>query len=170
MTTFQIAAVSVAAAAVASDLKSRRIPNALTFGAAGVAVLAHGVSEGVGAAGVSVAGWLVGVAIFFPVFALGGMGAGDLKLLGAIGALLGPVAAVWVCLFTGVAGGVMAVVVGIASGYLSSAFSNIYGLLMFWRVHGVKPAPDMMLDTHKGPRLAYAVPVFAGLIAALWLR
>lgn len=170
MTTYQVAAVVVAALAVVSDLKSRRIPNLLTFGAAGIAVAAHAASEGLTGGATAIAGWLVGVAIFIPVFALGGMGAGDVKLLGAIGALLGPRAAVWVCLFTGVAGGVMAVIVAVATGYSSRALWNVYGLVMFWRVSGVKPAPELMLDTHKGPRLAYAVPVFAGLVAAIWLQ
>lgn len=170
MMIYQTAAIVVTALAVISDLKTRRIPNLLTFGAALGAIASHGLLEGRGAAGMALAGWVVGVAIFFPVFALGGMGGGDIKLLGAIGALLGPRAALWVCLFTGIAGGVMGIGVALATGYFSRALSNVYGLLIFWRVSGVKPAPDLMLDTHKGPRLAYAVPVFAGLVAAIWLR
>jgi prepilin peptidase CpaA len=170
VTTYQIAAVIIAALAVVSDLRTRRIPNVLTFGAAIAAVVARGLFDGIGSAGVGLAGWAVGVAIFFPVFALGGMGAGDIKLLGAIGALLGPLAALWVCLFTGVAGGVMGIAVALWTGYFSRALSNIYGLLMFWRVSGVQPAPDLVLESHNGPRLAYAVPVFAGLMAAIWLR
>ena len=170
MTPYQLAALVVAALAVVTDLRTRRIPNVLTFGAAVGAIVAHGLSEGIGAAGVGLVGWAVGVAVFFPVFALGGMGAGDIKLLGAIGALLGPRAALWVCLFTGIAGGVMGIGVALATGYFSRALSNIYGLLMFWRVSGVQPAPGLVLESHKGPRLAYAVPVFAGLMAAIWLR
>ena len=118
----------------------------------------------------SLAGWLLGVAFFFPVFALGGMGAGDVKLLGALGAWLGPVAAVWVALYSGIAGGVMAAVRGAFSGYLTKAFTNVWGLLMYWRVVGLRPAPELTLSTHQGPRLAYAVPVLAGLMVTLWFR
>jgi prepilin peptidase CpaA len=170
MNTFQIAALAVAAVAVLSDVRTRRIPNVLTFGAAGAAIAAHAIEGGLAGAATACGGWLVGAAIFFPVFALGGMGAGDIKLLGALGAFLGPASAAWLCLFTGIAGGVMGILVAVGSGYLSRALSNLYGLLMFWRVSGVKPAPELMLETHKGPRLAYAVPVFAGLVASLWLH
>ena len=170
MTIFPVAALAIATVAVITDLRTRRIPNVLTFGAALAAFVAHGWTGGPVDALWSVAGWFVGAALFVPVFALGGMGAGDVKLLGAMGALLGPRAAVWVCLFTGIAGGVIGVVVALASGYLSRALANVYGLLMYWRVSGVKPAPDLVLETHTGPRLAYAVPVFAGLVMTLWLR
>jgi prepilin peptidase CpaA len=170
MDNFQIAALVVGAIAVVSDLRTRRIPNILTFGAASAALMAHTLVGGMGGAMSAAGGWLVGAIVFFPVFALGGMGAGDVKLLAALGALLGPRATVWVCLFTGIAGGVMGVLVALGSGYLSRALANLYGLLMFWRVSGVRPAPQLMLETHKGPRLAYAVPVFAGLVTSLWLH
>jgi prepilin peptidase CpaA len=66
----------------------------------------------------SVVGWTVGIAIFFLPFALGGLGAGDVKLLGAIGAWLGPMNAVWVGLYAGAAGGVLAIFVALTKGYL----------------------------------------------------
>jgi len=170
MNVFQGIVVGIAAVAAACDLKTRRIQNALTFGAALAAIVAHGYVEGWSGAGMSILGWVIGVAAFFPFFALGGLGAGDVKLLGAIGAWLGPVAAVWVVLFSGIAGGVLAVVVALFSGYLVRAFANVWGLLTYWRVMGLRTAPDLTLSNEAAPRLAYAVPVFAGLVLTLWLR
>jgi prepilin peptidase CpaA len=170
MNLYQSVALGLAVTAVVSDVTTRRIPNLLTFGAAFVAFAAHGYAAGWTGAGWSLAGWLLGAAFFFPVFALGGMGAGDLKLLGALGAWLGPAAAAWVALYSGIAGGVMALFVAAFSGYLTTAFTNIWGLLTYWRVAGVRPAPDLMLSTRQGPRLAYAVPVLAGLVVTLWIR
>jgi prepilin peptidase CpaA len=170
MDLFQSVAVGVAVTAVVWDVATRRIPNHLTFGAALAAFAAHGYAAGWAGAGASLSGWLVGAAFFFPVFALGGMGAGDVKLLAAVGAWLGPAAAAWVALYSGVAGGVMAVFVAVCSGYLIKAFTNIWCLLMYWRIAGVRPAPDLMLSSQQGPRLAFAVPVFAGLVVAIWLR
>src|ERR1700747_786407 len=118
MNIFQSTVVAIVAVAATCDLKTRRIPHVLTFGAALAGLVAHGYLEGWSGAGVSAAGWLVGVAAFFPFFALGGLGAGDIKLLGAIGAWLGPVAAIWVALFSGIAGGVMALIVAASAGYL----------------------------------------------------
>ena len=45
-----------------------------------------------------VGGWLLGAALFFLIFALRGMGAGDVKLLAAVGAWLGPAQVIWVAL------------------------------------------------------------------------
>jgi prepilin peptidase CpaA len=170
MDPYQGAAVTTAVIAATWDLKTRRIPNVLTFGAAFAAVCVHVYAAGWSGATVALTGWLVGVAFFFPFFALGGMGAGDVKLLGAIGAWLGPAATVWVALFSAIAGGVMAVCVAMFAGYLSQAFSNVWGLLMYWRIAGVRPAPDLMLSSSRGPRLAYALPVLAGLVVTLWWR
>ena len=83
MSPFEIFAVGVALVAVAWDLATRRIPNVLTFGAALAALVVHAYIGGWNGAGMAAAGWVAGVALFFPVFALGGMGAGDVKLLGA---------------------------------------------------------------------------------------
>ena len=169
MNSFHIIVVGVAVVAVAWDVVTRRIPNALTLGAACAAFVVHACLGGWSGAGMAAAGWAAGVALFFPVFVLGGMGAGDVKLLGALGAWLGPVAAVWVALYSGVAGGLMGLLVAVYSGYLAQAFANVWSLLMYWRIFGLRPAPDLTLSTHQGPRLAYAVPVFAGLMVTIWL-
>ena len=169
MTVFQSIAIVVATIAVVWDLSTRRIPNLLTFGAALVALLTHAYLGGWTGLGMSLAGWVVGVAFFFPLFALGGMGGGDVKLLGAIGAWLGPIAVIWVGLFTGIAGGVMALAVAGFSGYLRQALRNVWGLLLYWRVAGVQPLPELTLSSpSRAPRLAYAVPVLTGLMVTLW--
>jgi len=168
MTVFQGAAIATAAVAVAWDLTTRRIPNVLTFGAAAVAVVVHLYLDGWVGAGTSVGGWLAGAALFFPFFALRGMGAGDVKLLAALGAWLGPAGAVWVALFASIAGGVMALAVSACTGYLKQAFTNLWCLLMDWRTAGPRPVPELTLSSNRGPRLAYAVPVLAGLVFALW--
>ncbi len=170
MTSIQIIVVGIALVAVCWDIATRRIPNALTFGAALAALLVHGYAGGWSGAGTAAVGWAAGIALFFPIFALGGMGAGDVKLLGALGAWLGPIAAVWVALYSGVAGGVIGLIVAASSGYLGQAFSNVWSLVLVWRVMGLRPAPELTLATHRGPRLAYAVPVFAGLMVTLWLQ
>lgn len=152
------------------DLRTRRLPNPLTFGAAALAVAYSATTGGVHAAVLSVAGWLVGLALFLPFFALGGLGAGDVKLLGAYGAWAGPAAACWMALYAAMAGGVLAVVVALAAGYLPQAVRNVSYLVMFWRTVGVRPLPELTLADARGPRLPYAVAVTAGAFAWLWLH
>jgi len=170
MMVFQYLALAVAVVAAACDLRSRKIPNILTFTSALVAVCLHGYMGGWREAGLAVGGLVVGVALFFPFFAVGGLGAGDVKLLGAVGAFVGPFATVWVALYASISGGLMALLVASYAGYLRKAFVNLWCIVMYWRIEGPRPVPEMTLATHKGPRLAYAVPVLAGVMLTLWLR
>ena len=167
----QMAAVAVALAGCITDLRSRRIPNVLTLGAAGVAFVYYLVTGGFTSLGWSAGGWAVGLLMFLPFFALRGIGGGDVKLMAALGAWLGPAATVWVALYAMVAGGPLALIVAFGSGYVKQALTNVWGLLMFWRVAGLRPHPALTLEAPGGaPRLPYALPIAAGLAVALWLR
>jgi len=166
----QVAALLVAGCGCACDIRTRRIPNALTFGAAAAAVVAGWAIDGFSGVVAALSGWIAGAAMLLVPFALGGMGAGDVKLLGAIGAWLGPSAALWAGVYTTLAGGAMALVVALASGYLREAWRNVTLMLMSWRVTGLRPIPELTLATGKGPRLAYAAPILAGTVVAIWLR
>jgi prepilin peptidase CpaA len=170
MPVVQVTALSIASLACAFDLRTRRIPNWLTFGAAGAALVFHCVTGGVSGVVQGVGGWATGAALLLPPYALGGMGAGDVKLVGALGAWLGPGDTFWLAMYTGIAGGVMALAVSVSHGYLGRACSNIWLLLTHWRVNGVGPLPELTLATGRGPRLAYAAPILVGTIVTLWLR
>jgi len=164
------AALAVALAACVTDLRTRRIPNGLTFGAALVAFVFYLGTDGLSGLGWSAAGWVTGLAVFLPFFLLGGMGAGDVKLVAALGAWLGPGRVVWVALYGGIAGGVLAVLVAVLHGYLRQALWNVGYLLWFWRTSGPRPLAALTLQEAKGPRLAYALPIAIGMVATLWLR
>ena len=149
-------------------MRDSRIPNALTFGSLALALLVHGLlPQGQGLQH-AIVGLLVGGAVFFPFFALGGMGAGDVKLMAALGAWLGWQPVLFIAMYGAVAGGVLAIFVALGSGYLRQAFANLGRLLMHWRISGVQPLPDLTLEHARGPRLAYAVPIFIGLLVTLW--
>jgi prepilin peptidase CpaA len=170
MNSVQLAALAIAIGAVACDLRMRRIPNLLTFGAAATGLIYHFLSGGVDSFGHSAAGWLVGALVFVVPFALRGLGGGDVKLLAALGAWIGPGDVVWLALYTGIAGGAMAIVVALANGYLRRAFDNIWVLLCHWRVAGLSALPELTLDGSSAPKLAYAMPILAGTVAVVWLR
>jgi prepilin peptidase CpaA len=161
---------AVAAAGCATDLKSRRIPNWLTGGAATMALLYHLWTGGPSALLLSLAGLLVGGAIFFLPFALGGLGGGDVKLLAALGAWAGPTDALWIALYSGVAGGLLAIVTAVGSGYLRTAMRNVSRLLVHWGQAGITPLPDLTLERSAAPKLAYALPILCGTLVTLWQR
>jgi prepilin peptidase CpaA len=166
----RVAVITIGVVACVTDLRTRRIPNLLTFGAALAGVAYHAITGGYTGMGHSVGGWAVGVLAFLLPFALGGLGAGDVKLIAALGAWLGPVDTIWLALYTGIAGGLAALVVALAHGYLKTAITNISVLLVHWRVQGVRPLHEVTLAGSNGPRLAYAVPILGGLLATIWLR
>ena len=162
------AVLVVALVAVAFDVRTRRIPNLLTFGAAILALCVATLSGGLSATMTAVLAWIVGVALFFPFFALGGMGAGDVKLLAALAAWLGPMDAVYMAMFSAMAGGVIALGVTLLRGYTRQALSNIWLMLMHWRVVGPQPVPGLTLTDGHAPRLAYAIPIAVGALCTLW--
>ena len=82
--TVVISVLAISLVAFVPDLRNRRIPNVLTFSAALAGLIYQTAAAGwIGTQG-AVAGWLVGSALFLPFFLLGGMGAGDVKLLAAL--------------------------------------------------------------------------------------
>jgi prepilin peptidase CpaA len=165
-----IAVASIAAVACVIDLRKRRIPNWLTISAAGSGLAYHLFVSGFSGLGFAAAGWIVGVAIFFLPFVLRGLGGGDIKLLAALGAWLGPLDIAWLSLYTGVAGGMLALVVSVARGYLGQAIRNIWLLLMHLRVEGVRPLPELTIHLGTGPKLAYGAAIFAGAMVTVWTR
>jgi prepilin peptidase CpaA len=100
-----------AAAAAAYDLRTKKIPNWLTFPAI-LLGLSLNVALG-GALGLrdSLLGMATGVALLFAPFALGGMGAGDVKMLAAVGAFTNPSFVFRTFLYGSVAGGLIALAV-----------------------------------------------------------
>ena len=170
MTAFDAGAVVVAAAACITDLRSARIPNALTLLGTAGGLLAHSTwPTGLGI-GPSLAGALVGLAVFFPFFALGGMGGGDVKLMAALGAWLAWPAIVPATFTIAIAGGVVALGVALARGYLLQALRNLRRLVLVWWTTGVRSDPPLTLAHGRGPRLPYAVPVLLGVLVTLWRR
>jgi prepilin peptidase CpaA len=152
------------------DLSTRRVPNVFTFGAAALAFVYFAVVGGTAGATWSALGWATGLALFLPLFAVGALGAGDVKLLAAFGAWLGPSGALWSSLWAAMLGAAMALVVAAFNGYLSQALRNVFAILNVWRVLGPCRVAGLTLDDATGPRLAYAVPIAAGAMLALFLR
>ncbi|UCF93349.1 MAG: prepilin peptidase [Desulfobacterales bacterium] len=97
-------AVAVVVAAIV-DLKCQKIPNALTFSFAGITILFYTVAAGKQGLITSLAGCATGLGIYLIPYLIGWMGAGDTKLLGAIGSAVGVKGVVSVFILTSLAGG-----------------------------------------------------------------
>jgi prepilin peptidase CpaA len=159
----------VSLAAMVWDVRTRRLPNVLTLGSAAAGVAFATIESGGSGTAWSIVGWFAGIALFLPLFALGGLGGGDVKLLAAFGAWLGPVGALWTAFAAALFGGVIALGVAVSTGYLGEAFRNLLGAIRFWVVVGPGAVPGMTLEDTRGPRLAYAIPIVIGGFVALWM-
>ncbi len=169
MTVFQLAALIAAILACVCDVTTRRIPNVLTFSTAAAALVFHGVFAAGSGVAYAAGGLVTGLLLFLPFFLLRGMGGGDVKLLAALGAWVGPGQAVKLALFAALAGGPLALAVVMWRGYGRTVLGNVWSLLMFWRVSGMRPHPTLTLEAGTGPRLPYAIPIAVGLVATIWL-
>jgi len=105
----QILVAVIVIAAAATDLRSRRIPNWLTLSGVCAGLLLNWYMEGLVGIRTSLEGLALGFGVYFVLYCLRAMGAGDVKLMAAVGAIVGPQNWVWVFIATAIAGGVLAV-------------------------------------------------------------
>ncbi|TLS35573.1 A24 family peptidase [Pseudalkalibacillus caeni] len=108
-----------------TDIKDRRILNIVTLPAIAFALIYHSVTGGFSGFQFSFFGFLVGLGLLFIPFAMGGMGAGDVKLLAAVGALQGPAFVFSAFLYTAMIGGLIAVLILLKQGQLMDSIKRI---------------------------------------------
>jgi len=158
--------ILVLALAVRADLLEHRIPNALNLAGlilgTGLACLVGGTSGIVYSAG----GALVGSAVLIPLYLARGMGAGDVKLMGAAGAFLGPSGALLAAALTLIAGAVLGIAVvlwRLVEPRSPLATSPPAEASVAWRAAAT-------ISIARKERFPYAVAIAVGVVATLWLR
>ena len=162
--------------AAVSDLRSRRIPNRVVAGgmlcgfalqvlAPGGAGLFHFWWGGLGAVP-ALLGLLAGFALFLPLHLLRVIGAGDVKLLAMVGVWLGPQLLLGTTVLTLMAGGVMSIVMMLASGTARRVLGNVRTLLTSFVVGAhAGHVTTLQSRTTSGVRMPYALAIAAGTAA-----
>jgi len=166
--------------AVASDVRCRRIPNQLVLlgilaGLALQATVTPGAglfSEPFGAVGMlkACAGMAIGLLLLLPMYALGAMGAGDVKLMAMIGTFLGPLDVVGAGLSSVLAGGLLAVLVSLCQGSLRKVVGNVKVMVLGSVLRGMSGG-NAHIDapaTATG-QLPYAVAIASGTVCYLFV-
>jgi len=167
------------AAAVAHDLRARRIPNAIVFPGALAALALHALLPGgaglfsvpMGGLGMlsALGGLGLGLAILMPMYAMRLMGAGDVKLLAMVGAFVGAGQILSVALFTLLAGGVLALGWAIWQRSLRQLLGNALQMVLHSGLAGL--AGGVQPPAADSGRLPYAVAIAsASIISVVWLR
>jgi prepilin peptidase CpaA len=155
-------------AACVSDVRTRKIPNALV-----AAILVGGVAHGVSAGEVlpslarSAMGLVLGFGIWIAFYVAGAIGAADVKFFAAAGAWLGPAATWRAALIAGLAGGVLALVVLTRERRLFATLRRILLAVSSRSASLVAPPAGAGEGTHRP--LPYGVALAVGALAAAWL-
>jgi prepilin peptidase CpaA len=157
------------AAAAAIDLRTQRIPNILTLPLILIALVYHGISSGTSGLLFSLAGLGAGIGLLLFPYLMGGMGAGDAKLLGAVGAFVGARGVFIAFLFTAVAGGFYALLLLVMKrrqlkGFLRSKLESLKTFILTRQY-----IPDATSERKAGPRLCYGLAIALGSITYIAL-
>jgi prepilin peptidase CpaA len=157
--------IAIVTIAAAIDLKDRRIPNVVTV--LGVSLgLGLGLFDGTVVS--SLLGILAALALGFPAFAAGSIGAGDAKLLAAVGAIVGPIVLVSVILYAGAAGLVMA----LTESYRNGTIWAVALRTQQWTVHLLtlgRRGQRIDLSSPGASSIPYGVAIAVGAIVAWFL-
>jgi prepilin peptidase CpaA len=164
---YPAAAALVAFAGAVTDLRSRRIPNLLTGPAILFGLMLHLALDGWHGLLYSLLAGLICGGIFVVFFLAGGMGAGDVKLITAIGCLAGLTNSPSVLVFTAIAGGVMGVAFALSRGQLKQTLFNVAALANHHRDAGLTPHPDLNVTNTSTLRLPYGLAIAAGCAVTL---
>lgn len=152
------------------DFRTRRIPNFLTFGGALAGIIFQTLLFGWSGLGQSLAGLALGLALLLLPYVLGGLGAGDVKALAALGAWLGPSGIFSVFCFMGLAGGLMSLAILLWTGklwqYVRQGWSRFLNLIL------LGPQKQVLLETitpteAQTAGLPYGVAIAMGMMAYL---
>lgn len=149
------------------DGKQLRVPNWLTFPMVLAGLAFSALSGGWAGLASGVLGMFVGLGCLLPLYAVGGMGAGDVKLMAGIGAWLGAMTTFYAFCVTVVVGAVMALVMVLARNGFKKHYANFLTIWIEWMT--IKdPKKLSQIAAERKPTmllLPYGIPICIGSIA-----
>ncbi len=144
------------------DVRYRKIPNILTFPAMLSGMAYYTITNGGAGLLFSLGGLVTGLAILLILFLMGAMGAGDAKLMGAIGALSGTDVVLNAALFSMVAGGVYALILILFRYSACKEVLSRLALQLNYLMRTGKLAKISLKNRPNEPKLCYAVAIATG--------
>ncbi len=168
-----VVAVAGGIVAAVTDIRERKVYNWLTYPLCVGGLVYHAIFSGWGGLAASVAGLLFGFFIILIPCFMGGVGAGDVKLMAAIGAWLRVPDVIWVFIFAGLGIGVWSVgILWVRKMSLRAVREQIEGMVYRLMLLNQYVASGQTMQSHEGDRgrlvpfavfIAAAVAVYGGL-------
>jgi prepilin peptidase CpaA len=154
------------------DWRTRRIPNWLTVGGFFVGITLHSWMAGWRGAITAFEGAGLALLILLPLVLKRALGAGDWKLMGGLGALLGPGMFLFVLLASVFVSGLMALVLLVLTKRVKTTLRNLVVLVRGFFSFGLRAHPEISLDNPKLLKLPFGVAAMIGtlicFLAARW--
>ena len=167
-----IGLIAMCAVALWSDVRTRRIPNTLTLTGLSIALLLRLAGE-FDLLSAGLLGGAVAFGLSLPLFLVGGLGGGDVKLLAAVGAFLAPERLLVALLVMAVVGGVIALAAVIRKRALGRTFGNLWrmlktaGLSLVFRASPAHALPTV--NTPGAITTPYGVAIAAGALVGVFV-
>ncbi len=148
------------------DLRFQKIPNWLTFPTMAAGLIFYTYTAGLKGLIFSVEGLLLGMAFFIVFYICAGVGAGDVKLMGAVGSVLGMKGVFAAFLGTALVGGAYAIILLTLHGLLKETVKRYGGILKVFLFTGkfVSLPPDAGT---KRPVLNYGIAIAFGTLFSI---
>jgi prepilin peptidase CpaA len=154
------------------DVRTRKIPNWLTVPGVVVGIAINTHFRGWAGAKASLEGAGLALVVLLPLVMLRGLGAGDWKLMGAVGAFVGPVLFVFILVGSIFVSGAMAIVQMMRTRRVLDTFRNMLVLVKGFVNFGFRPHPKISLDNPGLMKLPFGVAVAVATVfcycAARW--
>lgn len=162
-----LAALALALIAGIFDFRSRRIPNWLSVTGFVAGLLINGYLAGLPGIKTSLIGLGLALLFYLPLFLLRAMGGGDVKLMAALGSMVGPDAWLIIFVLTALLGGIVAVALLLYRGGLSTALGNVGRILTsLGRAQAPHVAhPELDIAHPRATTLPHAVVIAIGTAA-----
>ncbi|HZG58583.1 A24 family peptidase [Paenibacillus sp.] len=160
--------IGVLLVCAATDAARRKIYNVVVFPALALAVAGHLATGGWAAAGLSMLGLFAGLSLLLIPYLMGGMGAGDVKLLAVVGALKGAAFAADAAIYMALTGFLLSVVF-----LLPRPAFRRFLLYAAYTVISWRPGSNLRVPRHGGAlhaTMPYGIAIACGALAALFWR
>jgi prepilin peptidase CpaA len=156
------------------DWRTRRIPNWLTVSGFFLGIALNSIFGGWQGTVTSLEGAGLGLGLLLPLVLLRGFGAGDWKLIGAIGALMGWRLMLWVLIASILLSAAVGLIQIVLMRRVKGTFRNVGKLVKGFIVYGLRPHPEISLDNPTLAKMPFGTAVAAammlGFVLAHWPR
>jgi prepilin peptidase CpaA len=154
----------------ASDARANKIPNIITMPFAALAVVLHSFDRGLDGFLFSISGMAAGIGFLVIFYMMGGMGAGDVKLMGAVGSFLGVQETFEAFVFSALVGGIYSLLLilirrDVFKGFLSEKLQLLISMVLLKQF-----VPIQTESLGQKPRLKYGIAIALGTITYLILK